>query len=99
MKRRLSAKQILKKLEAAGFDMEAVHSVGTGTVTIGITGERGFVECDDESSDRHEKAIAAFEKIFDWGYLGLGWGGQEYKQNYKPVDMGDWNDPSSRHHY
>ena len=67
-----------------------------GIVPVSLTG-RGT---DWEVELEDDKAYRKFRKhVAKLGGYKCGWGGWVLRPNYKSVDMGDWNDRSSRWHY
>lgn len=85
--------QIKHKLIAGGMNMAAVREISTSEVEI-------FIDAGNRTADREATKAAAeqAEKILGWcgGYT-TGYGGIVRQEGY--VDLGDWNDRSSRWHY
>lgn len=91
----MTAKQITKKLQAAGFDMSAVVEVRRDEVVIGYVTE-GVVDLNDR--DRTEAAMNMASEILGWSGHNSQWGGWMLSAGYK-VNETDCNSVYSKMHY
>lgn len=76
----MTSKQILKALQTAGFNMEAVAEVGRDEVMIGFVTD-GVVALEDY--DRTAQAIEVASEILGWGGHSCGWGGFRLVKGYQ----------------
>ena len=85
--------QLLKKLQLAGINMDSIADAGRDEVEIFVDNGEGRAD-----SEKTDEAVKEVQKVLGWmgGYY-TGYGAMVLQQH--PLSLGDWNDPSSRHHY
>ena len=89
----MTRNQVMKALEAAGFDMKCVADAGRDEVEVFVNNGAGTA---DEKNNA--KAVKEAKKILGWkGGYWTGYGAMVLQAS--PLNLGDWNDKSSRHHY
>ena len=91
----MTANQITKKLQNAGFDMNAVVEVNRDEVIIGYV-TKGVVDLVDR--DRTEDAVDMASEILGWSGHSSQWGGWCLSARYK-IDETDCNSVYSKMHY
>ena len=92
---KMTAKQIAKKLQNAGFDMDAVVEINRNEIVIGyVTSD--VVDLADR--DRTEAAMNMASEILGWSGHSSQWGGWHLSASYK-VDETDCNSVYSKMHY
>lgn len=80
----MTSKQILRKLAAAGFPMDAVIESGRDTITIGYLTD-GVVELADR--DRTEQAMTVASELLGWGGFSCAYGGWVLKAGYEVDEL------------
>jgi hypothetical protein len=93
----MTSKQIQKKLLAAGIDPAKDIEISRGEVTIcvGYFERNGYGQCNDRKTTTLTNKVS--KALGGWSGYSTGYGARVLQENY--VSMGDWSDPTSRHHY
>lgn len=75
----MTPRQITRKLQQAGFPMEAVVETSRDSVTIGFVTD-GVVGLDDR--ERTDQAVTVASEILGWGGFSCAWGGWVLEAGY-----------------
>ena len=89
----MTRSQIIKKLQMSGINMDSIANAGRDEVEIFVDNGEGRADY-----DKTDEAVKEVQKVLGWiGGYRTGYGAMVLQQS--PIDRGDWNDRSSRHHY
>lgn len=91
----MTTRQIKKALAAAGFEMSHFE-IRRDEIEVMVPDEENAGVADYDKSEELMKRVGEVLPSFKGGYR-TGYGAWVLQES--PLDMGDWNDPSSRWHY
>lgn len=89
----MTRNQVIKALQIGGMNMQAVANAARDEVEIFIDNGEGTAD-----EKKTAEAVEQAQSILGWmgGYY-TGYGSMVLQKSR--IDLGDWNDVSSRHHY
>ena len=79
----MTPRQIVRKLESAGFDTSAIVEVHRDEIVIGYVTDGG-VALDD--ADRTDDAMELASAILGWSGFSCNWGGWILTASHQPAD-------------